>query len=222
MPEVNTEERNKNSENHNNKEFLNKFAFDITARYRNADDFSPILERDSETRDLLSIIVQKFKNNCILVGEAGTGKTAIVEGLAQSLALGIVPPSLKGFSLWELDIPSLSSKDESDGGYRYRVKKIIEEVEQDGKIILFVDETHVILNKKSELDVGDLLKPALARGKLRMIGSTTDIEYHTYIERDKALVRRFQRVTVNELKRDSTIRILKSRKRSLEVFHGVN
>ena len=221
MPEVNTEERNKNSENHNNKEFLNKFAFDITARYRNADDFSPILERDSETRDLLSIIVQKFKNNCILVGEAGTGKTAIVEGLAQSLALGIVPPSLKGFSLWELDIPSLSSKDESDGGYRYRVKKIIEEVEQDGKIILFVDETHVILNKKSELDVGDLLKPALARGKLRMIGSTTDIEYHTYIERDKALVRRFQRVTVNELKRDSTIRILKSRKRSLEVFHGV-
>lgn len=221
MPEVNREERNKNSENHNNKEFLNKFAFDITARYRNADDFSPILERDSETRDLLSIIVQKFKNNCILVGEAGTGKTAIVEGLAQALALGVVPPSLKGFSLWELDIPSLSSKDESDGGYRYRVKKIIEEVEQDGKIILFVDETHVILNKKSELDVGDLLKPALARGKLRMIGSTTDIEYHTYIERDKALVRRFQRVTVNELKRDSTIRILKSRKRSLEVFHGV-
>ena len=221
MPEVIAEKRNKNSENHNNKEFLNKFAFDITARYRNADDFSPILERDSETRDLLSIIVQKFKNNCILVGEAGTGKTAIVEGLAQSLALGIVPPSLKGFSLWELDIPSLSSKDESDGGYRYRVKKIIEEVEQDGKIILFVDETHVILNKKSELDVGDLLKPALARGKLRMIGSTTDIEYHTYIERDKALVRRFQRVTVNELKRDSTIRILKSRKRSLEVFHGV-
>lgn len=220
MPEVNAEKRNKNSEN-NNKEFLNKFAFDITARYRNVDDFSPILERDSETRDLLSIIVQKFKNNCILVGEAGTGKTAIVEGLAQSLALGIVPPSLKGFSLWELDIPSLSSKDESDGGYRYRVKKIIEEVEQDGKIILFVDETHVILNKKSELDVGDLLKPALARGKLRMIGSTTDIEYHTYIERDKALVRRFQRVTVNELKRDSTIRILKSRKRSLEVFHGV-
>lgn len=221
MPEVNTEKKNKNSEHHNNKEFLNKFAFDITARYRNADDFSPILERDSETRDLLSIIVQKFKNNCILVGEAGTGKTAIVEGLAQSLALGVVPPSLKDFSLWELDIPSLSSKDESDGGYRYRVKKIIEEVEQDGKIILFVDETHVILNKKSELDVGDLLKPALARGKLRMIGSTTDIEYHTYIERDKALVRRFQRVTVNELKRDSTIRILKSRKRSLEVFHGV-
>lgn len=226
MPELNKEMKNTTKNNtavdsDKGKEFLSKFAFDITARYRASDDFSPILERDSETRDLLSIIVQKFKNNCILVGEAGTGKTAIVEGLAQALALGIVPPSLKGFSLWELDIPSLSSKDESDGGYRYRVKKIIEEVENDGKIILFVDETHVILNKKSELDVGDLLKPALARGKLRMIGSTTDIEYHTYIERDKALVRRFQRVTVNELKRDSTIRILKSRKRSLEVFHGV-
>ena len=87
------------------REFLSKFAFDITARYRESDDFSPILERDSETRDLLSIIVQKFKNNCILVGEAGTGKTAIVEGLAQALALNIVPPSLKGFSLWGIRYP---------------------------------------------------------------------------------------------------------------------
>ena len=112
MPELNKEMKNTTKNNtavdsDKGKEFLSKFAFDITARYRASDDFSPILERDSETRDLLSIIVQKFKNNCILVGEAGTGKTAIVEGLAQALALGIVPPSLKGFSLWELDIPSL-------------------------------------------------------------------------------------------------------------------
>lgn len=200
---------------------LNKFGKDLTRKYRESDDFPPILERESETRDLLSILVQKFKNNAILVGEAGTGKTAIVEGLAQALAIGNVPDAIKGFSLWELDLPKLSNKDESDGGYRFRIQNIVQEVVEAGNIILFVDETHSILDKKSDLDVGDLLKPSLARGELRMIGSTTDIEFHTYIEQDKALVRRFQRVTVQELGRDSVVRILKSRKRSLEVFHGV-
>lgn len=200
---------------------LSQYGFNLTEKYRNSEDFAPVLARDLETRDLLGIIVQRYKNNAILVGEAGTGKTAIVEGLAQLLAVDAVPTAIKGFDLWELDIPALSNKDTSDGGYHFRIKKIVEEVKRAKNIILFVDETHVILDKGGELDAGDLIKPALARGELRMIGSTTDWEYHKYIEQDKALVRRYQRVTVQELGRDDTIRILKSRKRSLESFHGV-
>ena len=200
---------------------LNRFGINITEKYRQSKDFAPILARELETREVLGIITQRYKNNSILVGEAGTGKTAIVEGLAQLLAISAVPDSIKGFDLWELDIPALSNKDISDGGYHFRIKKIIEEVKKAKNIILFVDETHVILDKESELDAGDLIKPALARGELRMIASTTDWEFHKYIEQDKALVRRFQKCTIQELNRESTIRILKSRKRALEAFHGV-
>lgn len=205
----------------NNVPTLTQFGTNITEKYRKSKDFAPILARELETREVLGIITQRYKNNAILVGEAGTGKTAIVEGLAQLLAIDSVPDSIKGFDLWELDIPALSNKDTSDGGYHFRIKKIVEEVRKAGNIILFVDETHVILDKEGELDAGDLIKPALARGELRMIGSTTDWEFHKYIEQDKALVRRFQKCTIQELNRESTIRILKSRKRSLEAFHGV-
>lgn len=200
---------------------LNRFGINLTEKYRKSKDFAPILARELETREVLGIITQRYKNNAILVGEAGTGKTAIVEGLAQLLAIGAVPDSIKGFDLWELDIPALSNKDISDGGYHFRIKKIVEEVKKAKNIILFVDETHVILDKEGELDAGDLIKPALARGELRMIGSTTDWEFHKYIEQDKALVRRFQKCTIQELNRENTIRILKSRKRALEAFHGV-
>lgn len=200
---------------------LKKFATNLTQKFKESNDFSVILGRENETRELLSIIVQKYKNNGILVGEGGVGKTAIIEGVAQMLAFNLVPQQLKGFELWELNLPSLTNKNTEDGGYHYRMEQIIREVEEAQNIILFVDETHVILDKESELDCGDLIKPALARGVLRMIGSTTDWEYHKYIEQDKALVRRYQKVVVQELKREPVIRILKSRKRPLEVYHGV-
>jgi ATP-dependent Clp protease ATP-binding subunit ClpB len=185
----------------------------------------PIIGRDSEIRDTIMILSRKTKNNPVLIGEAGVGKTAIVEGIAQRIVSGDVPTNLKDRKLFSLDMGALVSGAKYRGEFEERLKSVLEEVKKsEGKIILFIDELHTIVGAgqtEGAMDAGNLLKPMLARGELHCIGATTLNEYHKYIEKDPALERRFQPVLINEPSVEDTISILRGLKESYEVYHGV-
>ena len=204
---------------------LEKYGRDITQTVLNG-KVEPVIGRDEEIRSITRILSRKTKNNPVLIGEPGVGKTAIVEGLAGRIVKGDVPNSLKDKTIWELDMGALIAGAKYRGEFEERLKAVLKEVkESDGKIIMFIDEIHMIVGAgalEGAMDAGNMLKHMLARGEIRCIGATTLNEYRKYIEKDGALERRFQRVTVNEPNVMDTITILRGLKSRFEVYHGVN
>ena len=203
---------------------LNKYGYEMVERAK-AQKFDPIIGRDEEIRNVVRILSRKTKNNPCLIGEPGVGKTAAVEGLAQRIAKGDLPDSLKNKKIFALDMGALIAGAKYRGEFEERLKAVLDEVKKsDGEIIMFIDEIHNIVGAgKSEgsMDAGNLLKPLLARGELHCIGATTLEEYHKYIEKDAALERRFQPVMVDEPSVEDTISILRGIKERYEVYHGV-
>ena len=203
---------------------LKKFGTDLTdlARRQKLD---PVIGRDAEIRNVIRILSRKSKNNPVLIGEPGVGKTAIAEGLAQRIVRGDVPTSLKDRTLFSLDMGSLIAGAKYRGEFEERLKAVLEEVRKsEGRIILFIDELHNIVGAgktEGSMDAGNLLKPMLARGELHCVGATTLDEYRKYVEKDPALERRFQPVMVNEPTVEDTVAILRGLKERYEVFHGV-
>ena len=203
---------------------LNKYGSDLVERARTG-KLDPVIGRDEEIRNVIRILSRKAKNNPVLIGEAGVGKTAIAEGLAIRIMKGDVPENLKDRKLFSLDMGALVAGAKYRGEFEERLKAVLSEVRKsEGKIILFIDELHTIVGAgktDGAMDAGNLLKPMLARGELHCIGATTLDEYRKYIEKDPALERRFQPVTVNEPTVEDTITILRGLKERYEVFHGV-
>lgn len=202
---------------------LEKYGRDITALVKDGKT-DPVIGRDEEIRSITRILSRKTKNNPVLIGEPGVGKTAIAEGLAQRIIKGDVPNSLKDKTIWELDMASLIAGAKYRGEFEERLKAVLKKVkESDGNIIMFIDEIHMIVGTGMEgaMDAGNILKPMLARGEIHCIGATTLNEYRKYIEKDGALERRFQKVLVSEPTVMDTITILRGLKSRLEVFHGV-
>ena len=203
---------------------MEKFSIDLTQRAREG-KLDPVIGRDEEVRRIIQVLNRRTKNNPVLIGEAGVGKTAIVEGLAQRIIRGDVPEGLKDTKLVALDIGALVAGAKFRGEFEERLKKVIAEVEKSqGQIIMFIDELHTVVGagaSEGSTDAGNLLKPMLARGQIRTIGATTVNEYRKYIEKDPALERRFQPVLVDEPSVEDTISILRGLKDKYEVHHGV-
>ncbi|MEG2859185.1 MAG: ATP-dependent chaperone ClpB [Clostridia bacterium] len=203
---------------------LKKYGQDLVALARKQ-KLDPVIGRDGEIRDVTRILSRKTKNNPVLIGEPGVGKTAIAEGLAQRIVRGDVPDNLKDRQIFALDMGALIAGAKFRGEFEERLKAVLAEIKKaEGKIILFIDELHTIVGAgktEGSMDAGNLLKPMLARGELHCIGATTLDEYHKYIEKDPALERRFQPVMVNEPTVEDTISILRGLKERYEVFHGV-
>ena len=205
------------------KDVLNKYGRDITKNVLD-NKVDPVIGRDEEIRNVVRILSRKSKNNPVLIGEPGVGKTAIVEGLAQRIIKGDIPSSLKNKTIWELDLGALVAGAKYRGEFEERLKAVLKEIkDSDGNIIMFIDEIHMIVGSGTDgaMDVSNMLKPMLARGEIHVIGATTLNEYRKYIEKDGALERRFQKVLVSEPNVTDTITILRGLKEKFEIFHGV-
>ena len=205
------------------KDVLNKYGRDITKNVLD-NKVDPVIGRDEEIRNVVRILSRKSKNNPVLIGEPGVGKTAIVEGLAQRIIKGDIPSSLKNKTIWELDLGALVAGAKYRGEFEERLKAVLKEIkDSDGNIIMFIDEIHMIVGSGGDgaMDVSNMLKPMLARGEIHVIGATTLNEYRKYIEKDGALERRFQKVLVSEPNVTDTITILRGLKERFEIFHGV-
>ena len=209
----------------NLEDVLTKYGRNITDSVKDG-KVDPVIGRDEEIRSITRILSRKTKNNPVLIGEPGVGKTAIVEGLAQRIIKGDVPASLKNKTIWELDMGALIAGAKYRGEFEDRLKAVLKKVkESDGEIIMFIDEIHMIVGAgalEGAMDAGNMLKPMLARGEIHCIGATTLNEYRKYIEKDGALERRFQKVQVSEPTVLDTITILRGLKQRFEVYHGVN
>ncbi len=203
---------------------LSKYAINLNEQVRNG-KLDPVIGRDEEIRRVLQILTRRTKNNPILVGEPGVGKTAIAEGLAHRLVSGDIPENLQGKIIFSLDMGALIAGAKYKGEFEERLKAVIKEVKSaDGEIILFIDEIHTLVGAgggQGAMDAANILKPALARGELRSIGATTLDEYQKYFEKDKALERRFQKVMINEPSTEDAISILRGIKEKYETHHKV-
>ena len=202
---------------------LEKYGRDITQDAKNG-KIDPVIGRDEEIRGITRILSRKTKNNPVLIGEPGVGKTAIVEGLANRIIAGDVPNSLKDKKIWELDLASLVAGAKYRGEFEERLKNVLNEIKKsEGNIIMFIDEIHMIVGNSAEgaMDTSNILKPMLARGEIHVIGATTLNEYRKYIEKDGALERRFQKIKVSEPTVADTITILRGLKERFEIHHGV-
>ena len=213
-----------NNNQNDDQNVLEKYGRDITLDAKNG-KIDPVIGRDEEIRSITRILSRKTKNNPVLIGEPGVGKTAIVEGLANRIIAGDVPNSLKDKKVWELDLASLIAVAKYRGEFEERLKNVLNEIKKsEGNIIMFIDEIHMIVGNSAEgaMDTGNILKPMLARGEIHVIGATTLNEYRKYIEKDGALERRFQKIKVAEPSVIDTITILRGLKERFEIHHGVS
>ena len=217
---------NQNNAQHNAQEdkILDKYTQNLTKMAQNG-KLDPVIGRDEEVRRVIQILSRRTKNNPVLVGDPGVGKTAVVEGIAQRIIKNDVPESLKNCQIFSLDLGLLLAGTKYQGEFEERLKNILKEIEESTEpIILFIDEMHMLVGAGSSggaMDASNLLKPALARGLLRCIGATTIKEYKKYIEKDAALERRFQKVLIEEPSIEDTISILRGLKERYELHHGL-